>query len=541
MKTKLLTAPDETAVESIQLAAECLQHGGLVAVPTETVYGLAASAFCEEAVQNIFKAKGRPSDNPLIVHIADQDELDGIAKEIPPLAKQCMDAFWPGPFTAVLPKSDAVPSIVSGGLDTVAVRMPSHPVTRAIIKAAALPLAAPSANRSGSPSPSTAAHVIEDLKGRIDAIVVSDDCAVGVESTVVTFVTDPPRLLRPGGVTVEQLKVFIPDLVIDPAVTHQLEQGMNVASPGMKYKHYAPKAEVVLAIGSQNAFVRFCHRQKQIYDFALCYEEELSRLPIPAMSLGKEKDYGRQAELLFSHLRELDKRNVSRVIVHAPDKVGLGLAVYNRLIRAAAFRVLQLPTIIGLTGPSGSGKTTFCETAKQLGFFVIDCDKKAAEVRKDPALLDQLEKTFGGVVREGRLDRQALADKAFADRASTERLNALLLPPIAAAIEQEIDTLCATGICKILLDAPTLFESGLDRICDTVIALLADEPLRAKRLKKRDDLTEEQLQKRLNAQQSEAFYRKKSAHIMYNNGKASDLQSAAEIVLRSKILKETDF
>ena len=259
MKTLHLKAMDETAINEIEKAAEILKNGGLVAIPTETVYGLAASAFNENAVANIFKAKGRPNDNPLIVHIAEINELEKIAKDITPTAKKCMDAFWPGPFTAVLPKTEVIPKSVSGGLDTVAVRMPNNPVARAIIKSSGLPLAAPSANRSGSPSPSTANHVIDDLDGRIDAIVISEKSAVGVESTVVTFATEPPRLLRPGGITVEQLKELIPNLVIDPAVTAEPEKNAPVASPGMKYKHYAPKADVIMATGSINAFCEYCN------------------------------------------------------------------------------------------------------------------------------------------------------------------------------------------------------------------------------------------------------------------------------------------
>ena len=342
MKTLHLKAMNENAVTEIKKAAEILKNGGLVAIPTETVYGLAASAFNEEAVANIFKAKGRPNDNPLIVHIADITELEKIAKDVTPQAKKCMDAFWPGPFTAVLPKKDIIPASVSGGLDTVAVRLPANSIARAIIKESGLPLAAPSANRSGSPSPSTAEHVIDDLNGRIGAVVISEKCAVGVESTVVTFATEPPRLLRPGGITVEMLKKFIPDLVIDPAVTAEPEKGVAVASPGMKYKHYSPKAEVFMASGSINAFCKYCNEHKNDFDFALCYDEDEIRLSIPHQSLGANEDHEKQAELLFDFLRDIDKKGYKRVIVHAPLKEGVGLAVYNRLIRAAGFKVIEL-------------------------------------------------------------------------------------------------------------------------------------------------------------------------------------------------------
>ena len=342
MKTLHLKVMNEKSVTEIEKAAEILKNGGLVAIPTETVYGLAASAFNEKAVENIFKAKGRPNDNPLIVHIAEINELEKIAKNITPIAKKCMDAFWPGPFTAVLPKRDVIPSSVLGGLDTVAVRLPANSVARAIIKKTGLPLAAPSANRSGSPSPSTAEHVIDDLDGRIDAIVISEKCAVGVESTVVSFAVNPPRLLRPGGITVEQLKSLIPDLVIDPAVTAEPEKGVAVASPGMKYKHYSPKAEVIMAVGSINAFCEYCNIHKDDFDFALCYDEDEVNLNLPHISLGANANHEKQAELLFQFLRDIDKKGYKRVIVHAPLKDGVGLAVYNRLIRAAGFKVVDL-------------------------------------------------------------------------------------------------------------------------------------------------------------------------------------------------------
>lgn len=533
METKLLTAMDETADEAIKQAAAILKSGGLVAVPTETVYGLAASAFSESAIRNIYKAKGRPSDNPLIVHIAEMEELEGITSQVSPLARQCMAAFWPGPFTAVLPKSERIPSVVSGGLNTVAVRMPDHAVTRAIIRAAGLPLAAPSANRSGSPSPSTAAHVIEDLGGRIDAVVVSTDCAVGVESTVVTFATQPPRLLRPGGVTAEQLRRLIPDLVIDPAVTAEPEQGAQVASPGMKYKHYAPKATVILAEGSIKAFRRYANRHADAFDLVLCYAEEKEGLPIPYLSLGAIQDHAVQAERLFSLLREIDHRGFRRVLVHAPARDGMGLAVYNRLIRAAGFQIVCLPKLVGLTGPSGTGKSTLSPIAEQAGFTVIDCDRIAATVTDDPALLKRLESAFGDVVRDGRLDRKALADRAFASAGETERLNRIMLPVIVEKIEQEIDRHMAEGKLKILLDAPTLYESGLDAACDTVVAVLARPELRAARIKARDGLTPMQLKKRLNAAKSDAFYLEKAAYIIHNNGDLKAFTAAAETFFRS--------
>ncbi len=342
METLLLSVPDETYTENIKKAAEILKNGGLVAIPTETVYGLAGSALSGDAVGDIYRAKGRPSDNPLIVHIGEYSDLDDIVSEISDTAKKCIETFWPGPFTAVLKKTDKIPKEVSGGLDTVAVRMPKNKIARAVIKAAGLPLAAPSANSSGLPSPTSSNHVIADLNGKIDAILISPDCEVGLESTVVTFATNPPRLLRPGGVTVEQLKKIVPNLVIDKAVLSQPEEGKAVASPGMKYKHYSPKAEVTMVLGEREDFVNYCNRNKNSTDLVLCFDEDKEGLEIKSLTLGGYHDYKSQAEKLFARLREIDDLGAKSVIVHSPDKEGLGLAVYNRLIRAAGFRVVNL-------------------------------------------------------------------------------------------------------------------------------------------------------------------------------------------------------
>lgn len=342
MQTKILTVHSSQDTEAIQTAAEILKKGGLVAIPTETVYGLAGSAFSNTAAAAIYRAKGRPSDNPLIVHISNINQLpELISGAVPPAAEKCMKAFWPGPFTIILPKSKKIPDSVSGGLQTVAIRMPSDPIACAVIQAAGLPLAAPSANLSGSPSPTTAQAVVNDLSGRVDAIIAAGNCAVGVESTVITFATNPPRLLRPGGITAEQLRAFVPDLVIDKAVLQQPEQGTQVASPGMKYKHYAPKANITLFEGSNRAFTAYCNENTSQFDHVLCFEEDKPGLNLPALSLGQTANYAAQAEALFEALRRLDELGCKNVLAHAPQKTDVGLAVYNRLIRAAGFKLVQ--------------------------------------------------------------------------------------------------------------------------------------------------------------------------------------------------------
>lgn len=325
---------------AVKTASEILKAGGIVAVPTETVYGLAASAYDNNAINAVFAAKGRPQDNPLIVHISSIDMLRDVARDIPDAAKKCASAFWPGPFTMVLPKGDNIASNVSAGLQTVAVRYPSEKTICDIIAHSGLPLAAPSANTSGRPSPTTAAHVTEDLDGKIDAVVIGGDCQVGVESTVVSLVGEKPRLLRPGAITPEQLKKVLPDLVIDDAVLQQLKEGEAAASPGMKYKHYAPKTNAILVEGCSNSFVKFVNSKNDCA--AICFEEEYYNINIPKISYGSKRDETTLAQNVFSVLRDIDTLGVKEVYIHAPSKDGVGLAVYNRLIRACGFSVITL-------------------------------------------------------------------------------------------------------------------------------------------------------------------------------------------------------
>lgn len=326
--------------EGILAAAEILKADGIVGIPTETVYGLAASAYSSQAISKVFTAKGRPQDNPLIVHISDMDMLSDVVSEFSPTAKELAERFWPGPLTMVLPKSEKITESVSKGLSTVAVRMPSNTVAREVIKASGLPLAAPSANLSGSPSPTTADHVITDLDGKIDALIFSSDCEVGLESTVVSLTVDPPRLLRPGFITAEQLKEAIPNLVIDKAVLQELGKGEKAASPGMMYKHYSPKTEVFLVEAENDAFVSFVNSNNNCA--AICFSEEQEKITVPVLSLGQKESAENQAKNLFALLRQSDTLNVKTVYVHAPKKDGVGLAVYNRLIRAAGFKVIKL-------------------------------------------------------------------------------------------------------------------------------------------------------------------------------------------------------
>ena len=350
-KTELIKIYDpQQDAEGVRCAAELLRQGGLVAIPTETVYGLAADACNAEAVRAVYAAKGRPSDNPMIVHIADREMLPELVASAPPAAALLAEAFWPGPLTMVLPRSQRVPLTTTGGLESVAVRMPSHPVARAVIRAAGVPLAAPSANRSGSPSPTTYRHCIDDLWGLVDAVVESDDCAVGVESTVVSLLGEVPQILRPGAVTPEDIRRVCGGVTVADAVLHLLPQDAAAPSPGMKYKHYAPAAALTLVAGSQSDYAAYvnrlygerCRAGEEGGFYAMCFDEDVSLLQAPTISYGAAYDYASQAQNLFDVLRQLDKLEAAEVCVHAPEPEEIGLAVYNRLLRAAAFRVVKL-------------------------------------------------------------------------------------------------------------------------------------------------------------------------------------------------------
>ncbi len=337
--TRLLTPSPADIAE----ATAILRQGELVWIPPSTIYGLAADATNEAAVAGIFKAKGRPQDNPLIVHISEVAEITPYVAEFPAVAKRLADKFWPGPLTVILPRSEQIPASVSAGLSTVAIRIPAHPVARAIIKAAGCPLAAPSGNLSGSPSPTTAAHMLADMAGRIPAIVDGGDSQVGVESTVVAIKGDKIRVLRPGGVTPEMLQQVAPAEVAS-AVTNPLEEGAVAASPGMKYKHYAPQARVVLVKGSPAAFAAFVGEKAATQEglYALCFDGEEEGIPVPCLTYGGRADAADQAHRLFTALRQLDDTGARLVYAACPSPEGVGLAVYNRILRAAGFEVITL-------------------------------------------------------------------------------------------------------------------------------------------------------------------------------------------------------
>lgn len=344
MKTEIITIKDCTNDSpDIARAADVILRGGLVAFPTETVYGLGGNALRAEAAKSIYAAKGRPSDNPLIIHIADPNEAEKYAFTSP-LYYELADAFMPGPLTVIMPKRDCIPPSVTGGLSSVAVRCPSHPVANALIRAAGVPIAAPSANVSGRPSPTDARYVIEDMDGRIDVIIDGGECDIGLESTIVALDEASLTLLRPGAITYDALCCVCEDVKIAPAVLERLADDERPLSPGMKYRHYAPSAELILLDGDERDVLEFlASEQRRERCAVLCYDEELPCLdPSLCISIGGKNDVPTQAKRLFSALRDADKLGAKRIYGHLPQKSGLGLALYNRMIRAAAHTVKKI-------------------------------------------------------------------------------------------------------------------------------------------------------------------------------------------------------
>ena len=343
MNTLYLKAEDDGTVET---AARLIRDGELVAIPTETVYGLGANALDPDAVLRIFEAKGRPQDNPLILHIADPEEMTRYCRDIPETAWKLAERFWPGPLTMVLPvRRDVVPGRTTANLDTAAIRCPEVAVTREIIRRSGVPIAAPSANLSGKPSTTTARHVLHDygMDGKIAAIVDGGPCRVGVESTIVDLHEGTPRLLRPGGVTPEQLREVLGELIVDKAVVSQIDPKEVVRAPGMKYKHYAPKGDVIILKGTAEAAAAYAHAHAGPGTAVLCYEEELPFYrDMTAEAYGRRDDLDSLAHGLFAALRDMDEAGYAVIYARCPEEGGVGYAVRNRLNKAAGFRIQEV-------------------------------------------------------------------------------------------------------------------------------------------------------------------------------------------------------
>lgn len=340
---KKLTADEAENNRIFAAGGEIIRRGGLVAFPTETVYGLGANALDSEASAKIYAAKGRPSDNPLIIHLARVTDAEKYC-HVPKLFYRLAEAFMPGPLTVVMDKRDIVPKSVTGGLDTVAVRVPSCEAAARLIEAAGVPIAAPSANLSGKPSPTLAEHVIEDMSGRVDMIIDGGSCDIGLESTIVKLQGDEMILLRPGGVSLEMLQA-IGDVIVDKAVVGSLEDGERPMAPGMKYRHYAPDTKIVLLDGTDGEIYAYIkEKSKSMKVGAMVFEDEISKysgLPITLLSLGKHNKNS-EAHSLFARLRETDRLGCDIFYIKVPDKSGMGLAIYNRMLKAAGHEIVKL-------------------------------------------------------------------------------------------------------------------------------------------------------------------------------------------------------
>lgn len=489
------------AAGSLELAAEIIQRGEIVALPTETVYGLAGDALNKAAIERIFAAKGRPADNPLIVHIADFADMYRFWAYVPALAAKLAERFWPGPLTMILPRKPGVPDYPCGGLATIALRMPKNAFVLELIRLSGGPLAMPSANVSGYPSPTTADHVNRDLNGKIPLIIDGGRCPVGFESTVVTLGerNTKIRVLRPGNVSVEELAAFAP-CVVDSSVTKPLSKGEKALSPGVLYKHYSPKARVILVNGSETAVRNYTE----------------SNFPEAALILNPGGD-------IYDVLRGADDDGAATVIARTPVLGRNGLAIYNRLLRAAGFDEIflecdkyQKKRVFGLTGMSGSGKSAASRIFAEEGFIVIDCDVIAKlVVSPNTKCSRELQQKFPDFFVCGMLDRRKTAAAIYSDAALKRDYEAVIYPYISFLVIEKI--LSVPALTPIILDAPTLFESGVNDLCGGVISIVTTKVMAISRIMSRDNLQKEAAVLRLDAQHSREFFAEHADFFVQND------------------------
>ncbi len=535
MQTKIFYPEKEKY--AIQEAAAIIKRGGLLGIPTETVYGLGANALDEEAVRHIFEAKGRPQDNPLIIHVPnDIAWIDRYCRDVPETAYLLASMFWPGPLTMILPRREIVPLRTTGGLETVGIRCPDHPMTQAIIAAAGVPIAAPSGNLSGRPSPTNAADMKEDMDGRIDGIVDGGACRVGVESTIIDLTVTPPRLLRPGGLALEELESVLGEVAVDKAVTEKLAEGEKPHAPGMAYRHYAPKAPLTVVTGNPMRSASYIAGRLDSKTGVICFDEFAPLFQgFVVQCLGSMQDKTAQARNVFYALRAFDSTDAEKIYSQCPDSLGLGLAIGNRLKKAAGFHVIDMgePLIVGITGPTGAGKTSALNAVKKLGGAVLDCDAIYHELLKtDPELRQALMDTFGDVFDENGLNRQKLGQIVFGDPMQLQKLNGIIYEFLPRELERRMT---AYGMAPIIaVDAINLIESGLYKLCKRTVAVLAPKEDRIKRIMARDKIPEEYARLRVEAQKDDSFYRENCTDTLVNN--AGTLSAFEEVAYATLLM-----
>lgn len=496
----------------IEAAARIIREGGLLGIPTETVYGLGANALNANAVRKIFEAKGRPQDNPLIIHVPGPQWLTRYCEDVPPLAYELARRFWPGPLTMILKRKPVVPDATTAGLDTVGVRCPNHPVTLAVIREAGVPIAAPSANTSGRPSCTTAADVLEDMDGKIDGVVDGGPCTVGVESTILDLTVIPPRLLRPGGLPLEDLESVLGHIEVDKAVKAPLDSGEQPKAPGMKYRHYAPKASVTVVTGAPRKSAQEMVRLMADTSGIICFDEFAELFAGHEVhTLGPCSDKAVQAQRVFDVLRAFDSSNVTEIYAQCPDNRGLGFAIGNRLKKAAGFHVIDADDetiVIGITGGTGAGKTSALHAIEALGGKVLDCDRIYDDLlQQDAGLRAAITNAFGNVFNEdGVLDRKKLGELVFNSKERLVQLNEIIFHFVRPEIQRRMS---ADPSRLYGIDAISLIEGGVDQICDCTVAVTSPLELRVRRIMARDGIDEQYARMRINAQKADDFYREK--------------------------------
>ncbi len=510
----------ENAIKEIALI---LKDGGLVAVPTETVYGLAASALNEEAVKEIFAVKGRPQDNPLIVHVADPLDIQKYAASVPPLAKKAIDAFMPGPFTAILPKKSVIPAVTTANMESVAIRCPSHKVMHDIIEALSEPIAAPSANISGRPSPTSCAHCVNDLEGKVLGIVDGGSSEVGVESTVVSFLSEKAVICRPGAVTYEMLC----NLLGAENVTDVSEEKTDKPiSPGMKYRHYSPSVPLytVSGEGAAEYIKERANVEKGIGVIGFSENKTSGKF----YDFGKKENPKEQLSRLFALLREadLEKSELSLLLCERPLEKGEGKAALNRLNRAASHKIIEVakkrPRVIAVTGKSGSGKSSVAKNAAlALDYGYIDCDVVANEIIWGFApLAERIKEEFAVS------SRKELSKKVFSDKEALKRLNFLSLPVIISEIDKLIFDFAKEGKKGVLVDGATVIESGFAKRADRLVIIKADKETAVSRIVSRDNISAEAAKARLLSQKEDSFYENAADAVIENNKEIADAVEA---------------